>query len=97
MSNYYILLSDLKIPNYVKDKDFINLMKMMLNKNPIARMYKLEFIKKHAWFYGFDWEELINLSTIPPYIPKIKKNDSKSNCSLVEFLSVNYFMKLDEK
>ena len=69
-------------------------MKAMLNKNPISRLYKIEFIKRNAWFKFFDWEKLINLSLEAPFIPKIKKNFQVEG-TLLDFLQVVILVKLE--
>jgi cGMP-dependent protein kinase len=84
-----IVKSDLNFPKFIKDKEFIHLMKLMLNKNIVARLYKLPLIKKHIWFTKFDWDKLENLNIQIPFHAK-KKNYGmdESSVSFTEYLRV---------
>ena len=70
----YISIINNKIvfPLFVKDKEFKNLIKNMLEKNPMLRLTTFDGIKRHIWFNGFNWEELNMLNLKAPYLPKIK-------------------------
>ena len=70
----YISIINNKIvfPMFVKDKEFKNLIKNMLEKNPMLRLTTFDGIKRHIWFNGFNWEELNMLNLKAPYLPKIK-------------------------
>jgi len=73
MKIYYSIINDeLTFPNFCNDKEFIVLMKQMLEKQPLNRLSKFEAIRKHLWFNSFNWEELISLNMTPPYFPIIK-------------------------
>ena len=52
-------------PNFVKDRDFKNLMQLMLNKNQTQRFSTLEQISGHIWFKDFSWDDLISLNITP--------------------------------
>jgi len=67
-----IVKNELTFPKYVKDKEFIQLMKKMINKNPVTRLFKLNLIKQNTWFKDFDWEKLANLEAKIPYMMKAK-------------------------
>lgn len=47
--------SHLAFPSFVKDKEFKQLITLMLNKNPANRLLKFAQIKNHVWFKKFDW------------------------------------------
>ena len=64
-------------PSFVKDRDFKNLMQLMLNKNQAQRFSTLEQISSHIWFKDFSWDDLISLNITPEYIPKIESNENK--------------------
>jgi cGMP-dependent protein kinase len=53
------------------DKEFKNIMKKMLDKNPSYRLSNFHSIKKQHWFKDFKWDELTNLNLKPPYLPEI--------------------------
>ena len=73
MEIYISIINDkITFPSFCKDKEFKNLIKLMLEKNPLNRITTIDSIKKHIWFNGFNWEELISLNMNPPYLPKIK-------------------------
>ncbi len=55
----------------VIDKEFKNIMKKMLDKNPSYRLSNFHSIKKQQWFKDFKWDELTNLNLKPPYLPEI--------------------------
>ena len=65
-----IINDDLIFPDFIKDRDFKNLMNLMLNKNEDERYCKFNQINSHIWFKDFDWEELLSLNMKPPYLPK---------------------------
>ena len=53
------------------DPKIINLITNLLNKKVSERICSLEKAKKLAIFQDFNWNELIDLSMKPSYIPKI--------------------------
>jgi len=77
------------MPQFVKDKEFKNLMNYLLNKNPLQRLYKLNYIKNHPWFASYNWESLINMSMTPPYIPQIVDNEASEEILLPDYLNVS--------
>ena len=71
MKIYISIIKDkLEFPKFIRDKEFMLLIKHMLEKNPLNRLAKFDAIRKQLWFNGFDWDELITLNMNPPYIPK---------------------------
>ena len=65
----------MKFPGFCKDKEFRHLITLMLNKNPLSRLYKLQKIKQHPYFLKFNWEGLISMSIEVPFTPKMAKED----------------------
>jgi len=41
----------------------------------------IDNIKKHAWFKGFDWDKMINLTLEAPYVPQVKSKTDIDNFS----------------
>ena len=73
MEIYISIINDkINFPPFCRDKEFKSLIKLMLEKNPLNRITTIDSVKKHIWFNGFKWEELISLNMSPPYLPKIK-------------------------
>ena len=71
------------------DIEFINLIKQMLMKNPVNRLYRYDLIKNNVWFKNYDWENLENMFLTPIYIPALKKfNCGKTNIPYIEYLKV---------
>ena len=66
-----IIHGSLKFPNFIKDKDFLDIVKKMLAKLPIARLWNLLQIKGHPFFKGFSFEKLSNLIMEPCYKPDV--------------------------
>ncbi len=50
-----VVNSEINFPNFVTDKTFKNLLKNLLRKNPMMRLYSLNQIKSHPFIEGFDW------------------------------------------
>ena len=66
----------LKFPSFVKDKEFIDIIKKMLVKSPMARLNNLTQIKAHPYFKGFSFEQLLNFGLEPPYKSKVAEIDT---------------------
>ena len=75
MSNITNVFRPLKFPHFCKDKEFKHLMTLMLGKNPVSRLYKLQKIKQHSYFQYFNWENLISMTLEVPHVPKLSKDD----------------------
>ena len=77
MEVYKIVIhGSLKFPNFVKDKEFIDIVKKMLVKSPMARLNNLTQIKAHSYFKNFNFESLINFGIEPPYKSKVENIDT---------------------
>ena len=70
----------MSFPNFVKDRDFKNLMQLTLNKNQDKRYCTLDQISEHIWFKDFSFDDLISLNMKPAFILKLKV--MKINASL---------------
>ena len=81
-----IVNAKLSFPKFCKDRDFKNLMIQMLSKNPIKRLTKIKQIKNHVWFQNINWDELISMNMVPPYIPKQKISNTKDDYKGMEFI-----------
>jgi len=64
-----ILKKDLSLP-FNGDKSVNSFIKAVLNKKVSQRLSSLEQAKKHEFFKGFNWDDLIDLQMKPPYIPE---------------------------
>lgn len=77
-----IIRSQPSFPGYFSSagKDII---RKLLKKRPTERLGvtagRIESIRKHAWFKGFDWNGLRNQKIKAPYKPKIKNDQDTSN------------------
>ena len=79
-----IITGKLSFPSFLKDKDFIKLMRHMLTKSLSNRLTKINLIKNHVWFKNFDWDELLTMNMKPPYIIKQENKEEKpcANCGM---------------
>jgi len=82
-----VINDDIRFPSFVKDKEFMSLIKKMLSKSPMNRLCKFAQIKSDNWFNNYQWDNLISLVVDPPYIPKLKKEE-ENKTSLIPY--VNY-------
>lgn len=60
-------------PKYDKSKlskDVIDLLKLLLNKDPAKRISYLD-IPNHPWFSGLNFEKIADLTAKPPISPNI--------------------------
>ncbi len=90
-NNHY---RNLKFPPFVKDKEFKNLITVMLCKNIMQRTFKLPGIKSHNWMSNFNWDKLINMSITPPLKPKVKKEDLSNMCLFTKYVKVKFYIDL---
>ena len=65
-----VVKESLTFPSNIKDKEFIDLVKRMLLKSPLARLNNITQIKEHIYFNSFSFENLLNFAVTPPYKPK---------------------------
>lgn len=66
-----IIEKDLLIPYNSKDS-FSAFVVKLLNKQPRERLCNFEQIKLEDFFYGFNWDELVDMKMIAPYEPEVK-------------------------
>ena len=72
---FAIINNNLEFPKQIiKDKEFKNIMRKMLDKNPAYRLTNFYTIKTHPWFKDFKWDELINFNLKAPYLPIIPES-----------------------
>ena len=64
-----VLKKDLTLP-YNGEANVNSFIKAVLNKKVSKRLSSLEATKKHSFFKGFNWDDLIDLQMKPPYIPE---------------------------
>lgn len=83
----------MKFPSFVKkDRDFQQLMTLMLTKNSLSRLCKLSHIKATAYFAGFNWDSLLSLNITPPFLPKLTSSDTSAKAiPYVHYIKVNCF------
>ena len=65
-------------PNFVKDKDFINLINSMLEKDINKRKYGPE-VKEMNWFKDYDYKSLSDMNTQVPTKPIMSDSEDKGN------------------
>jgi cGMP-dependent protein kinase len=59
MDVYLAIINEKMIfPPFVKDKEFKNLINMMLSKNPLNRIYELSHVKNNIFFKDFNWVKI---------------------------------------
>lgn len=78
-----ILAGKFECPRHfdVKAKDLIkNLLNLDRSKRAGATRKGVEEIKKHKWYKGMDWDQLLNRSLVKdvPFLPKVKSADDTS-------------------
>ena len=66
----------LRFPSFVKDKEFVDIVKKMLVKSPMARLKNLTQIKAHPYFKNFSFDQLLNFGLEPPYKSKVPDVDT---------------------
>jgi cGMP-dependent protein kinase len=50
-----VINEEMNFPNFVKDNNFKNLIRLMMKKNVATRVCSLGQIKSHHYFENFDW------------------------------------------
>lgn len=83
-ANY--LFRDIRFPKFIKDKEFMSLMKQMLFKSPIKRLTKINLIRQHAYFTGYNFDAIMDLTCEPVY--KIKS----MNINVKDTIPINQYM-----
>jgi len=60
-----------------------DLIKRLCHNNPAERLCMkkggIVHIKEHAWFGGFDWDGMFNLTVTPPWKPTVKSKKDAAN------------------
>lgn len=73
-----IITKNIEFPYFIKDKDFINLVSLLLSKDKNTRetiaSNNAEIIQNHPFFFNIDWKALSEKKIEPPYIPDVKTN-----------------------
>lgn len=80
---YNIINEDLEIPSYIS-KEARDLIVRLMDRNPVTRLGTsgaLE-IKKHKWFKGISWDDVINKRLDPP-LPYLKRKVKKGNGQVI--------------
>ena len=93
MDIYEAVIHDvLKFPSFVKDNDFINLIKRMLDKSPVTRLSNLSQIKNYKYFKNFSFENLINFNIKPSFKPKVNNNilNEPVKMKYIEYINKNF-------
>ena len=89
---YKAVINDvLKFPSFVKDIDFVSLIKRMLDKSPVTRLCNLTQIKSSKYFKNFSFDDLINFDIKPSYKPKMDDDILKESVkkSYVDYIKYN--------
>jgi len=71
----YKMNADIQMPEELDDNTK-NIILRLLDKDPTTRIQNPDEIKAHPYFAGINWENLINKTATPPYIPNIKNKES---------------------
>lgn len=64
-------------------------MHCLLTKNIANRLSTFETVKEHSYFKDFSFEELINLSLEPAFIPQTNNSSNFKTTSLRKHLDTN--------
>ena len=84
-----IINEEVAFPNNIKDACFKDIIKKMLTKNLANRLSTFEAVKDHIFFKDFSFEELINLSLEPGFIPQTNNSSNFKTSSLRKHLDTN--------
>ena len=77
----------LTFSNNIKDKDFINLVSLMLERDIEKRLYGVK-AQNHNWFKEYDWKSLVDMNIQIPYKPVIVDvEDNLRSTSNKDYLS----------
>ena len=87
---YNIINEDLEIPSYIS-KDARDLIVRLMDRNPVTRLGTngADEIKKHKWFKGINWEDVINKRLDPP-LPYLKRKVKKGDGQLIISHPLNF-------
>lgn len=84
-----ILNDDLNIPNTIKDKNLIDLLNKCLNKASSGRLQSIQIILENPFFEEINTEDLVNMSLVAPYIPKLKDTHNIKPIPLKKYLELD--------
>ena len=82
-----ILNDEVEFPKYIKDNEFKDLVLKLLEKDPEKRISDVNSIISHPWFSSFNYNKLLNMEYIAPYIPRQKHNIKLKTMLYEEFLN----------
>jgi len=69
-----IIKDKLKFPEYLNPV-IVNLLKILLEKDPADRIESVRDIKNHKWLKGVNWTLLLQKEIEPPYIPSLRETN----------------------
>ena len=84
-----ILGKKLILPYDPKFNQFNSFLKIILAKNIMHRVCNFKLLKSHPFFQDFQFEQLLNHSNKPPFIPQIENN--LKNLSVCNTTVLDYF------
>ena len=85
---YQIVLNDAhKYPIFIKESQKPSgIIEKLLQKDPIDRG-TVENLKKHEWFMGIDWDELLSRNVVAEFIPEVKEMNASKDVRQNEMLA----------
>lgn len=86
VSLFVLIFRDLRFPKFIKDKEFMSCMKLMLFKSPIKRLLKLQQIKQHAYFTNYSFDSIMDLTCEPVYKVKSQTYNIKDTIPLNQYM-----------
>lgn len=78
----------MKFPKFVKDKEFVSLIKGMLTKNTMKRIVKLSQVKLSDYFKDFNWDGLLSFNLEPCYNLSMPNENYKEQSGYNEYMEV---------
>lgn len=84
----------MKFPKFVKDKEFVILIKGMLTKNTMKRIVKLSQVKLSDYFKDFNWDGLLSFNLEPCYNLSMPSEVNKEQFSYNDYMNVRNIFKL---
>ena len=69
-----IIECELTFPDYV-EKEEIDLMRGLLNKDQMERKKFVKGIKRHPWLKGVTWKAYLKKEVTPPWLPDIDQSN----------------------
>jgi hypothetical protein len=70
-----------EFPKFITDSNIKSLIQLLLTKDPKVRSEQVSFdkIKRHEYYTGFHWDDLLEEKLIPPYIPRAFRLGTEEN------------------